>query len=220
MRWLFVLASVSLLPAAESFTIRATESARHLTIRYFASGAFGGVGGSVNSGDNGIATIPLEFEGKPAKTLKAILYQQGCQLTVMSVDLLTDATRNAKFECHLLPMITLRGTVPVSRDDREDVVVRYDAHWSHGFLGYRDGPVMSFELGKAPVDADGHFELTMTDFSKDVISQQGAALSVIVVDHGSGTQLDSLVPPPVFQYQGFALKILPSYDYEITFSRR
>ena len=41
-------------------------------------------------------------KGKAAGTLKAILYQPGCQIRVLSVNLLSEATRSATFECRPL----------------------------------------------------------------------------------------------------------------------
>jgi hypothetical protein len=209
---LFALLSAA--HAEESFTIKSAEG---LTVRYFISGAFGGVGGAVEA-DNGVASIPLQFEGKSAAAVKVILFKPGCEITVLSVDVNASAARSADFSCRPLPLIHLRGRMGSPERDRAvDAIIRYDAHWSHNFFGIRDGMIQTFELGRARVDANGRFEVTVPDFSKDVTSKN-ASLSVLVIEHDTGNLVARLVPPPVFQYEGLALKILPSYDYEIAFS--
>ena len=104
--------SSCVLDAAESFTIRPTAVAVPSEVRYILTGAFGRYGGFVRNPDkDGTYSIPLESEGKPANSLKAILYARGCQFTVLSVDLRSDPTRKATFECRELSTITLRGRI-------------------------------------------------------------------------------------------------------------
>jgi len=125
-------------------------------------------------GEDGAYRIPLEQEGKPAITLKAILYARGCQFTVLSVDLLSDATRNATFECLQLSTITLRGRIspPPSGAGALDVEIRYLSSWDHKFFGFSDGIVQSFSVGKASLNAGGRFQIQIPDFSKDPITNR------------------------------------------------
>ena len=59
--------------------------------------------------------------------LKAILYAQGCQFTIFSVDLLSDSTRTATFGRQPLSSITLAGKIQAARSSTRalDVEVRY-----------------------------------------------------------------------------------------------
>jgi hypothetical protein len=213
------------LDAAESFTIRSTGAVVHSEVRYFLTGAFGGYGGFVNNPDkDGTFRIPLEGEGKPASSFKAILYARGCQFTVLSVDLLSDPTRNATFECQQLSTITLRGRISPrpSGAGPLDVEIRYLSSWDHKFFGFSDGIVQSFSVGKAPLNAGGRFQIQIPDFSKDPITSrmQDAYLEVLVVEHSSWNLVEHVLPATDLQYQNTGLKILPGYDPEIVFGRR
>ena len=118
-----------------------------MEVRYFLTGAFGGYGSFVRDpGEDGAYRIPLEQKGKPAITLKAILYARGCQFTILSVGLMTNPTRSATFECNQLSTTTLRGRIsspPLNTVDL-DVEVRYLSSWDHRFFGNIDGAIQSF----------------------------------------------------------------------------
>jgi hypothetical protein len=130
--------------AAESFTIRSSAAVGRIEVRYGLSGAFGYYGGFVGERDkDGAYRISLEADGKPAKTLKAILYAEGCQFSVLSVDLISDPTRNEAFECVPLSKITLRGRIsrPPKATGALDIVIEYVAAWDHKFFDFVDGMV-------------------------------------------------------------------------------
>jgi hypothetical protein len=219
-----VFCSGCTLDAAESFTIRSTGAVVHSEVRYFLTGAFGGYGGFVRNPDkDGTFRIPLEREGRPASSFKAILYARGCQFTVLSADLLADPTRNATFECRQLSTIALRGRIspPPSGAGALDVEIRYLASWGHKFFGIADGIVQSFSVGKAPLNPGGRFQIQIPNFSKDPITNrmQDAYLEVLVVEHSSWNLVERVLPAADLQYQNTGLKILPGYDPEIVFGR-
>lgn len=211
--------------AADSFAIRSAGAVAGIEVHYFLSGAFGGYGSFLIAPDkDGTYRIPLERDGKPAKDLKAILYAQGCQFDILSVDLLSNPTRSATFECRQLPTISLRGWISPRPPSLEalDVEVRYLASWDRKFFGYRDGPVVTFVVGNAPVDDEGGFQVQIPDFSKDDITGQmkDACLYVRVLEHSTGNSVEQVLPPPDLQCDGIGLKILPSYGFEIAFRER
>ncbi|HEV3198234.1 MAG TPA: hypothetical protein VGZ73_10010 [Bryobacteraceae bacterium] len=210
---------------AESFTIRPTGAAGGLEIRYFLRGAFGGYGAYIHDPDkDGAFPIPLEIEGKPVVGLKAILYAPGCQFAVLSVDLLSDLTRNATFECRQLSTIALRGVVspPPAGAGAWDVEILYVASWDHKFFGIGDGFVQTFTLGKALLNAAGRFEIRIPDFSKDGVTSQtqDAYLEVLVVEHSTGKVVEHVYPSDALPYGRMDLKVSPEYGPEIWFSPR
>jgi hypothetical protein len=142
---------------------------------------------------------------------------------VLSLDLLSDPTRNATFECRQLSTITLRGRIspPPSGVTERDVEIRYLASWDHRFFGISDGMVESFGVGKAPLNAGGRFQIQIPDFSKDRVTNQlqDAYLEVLVVEHSSWNLVGHVLPSADLEYQN-GLKILPGYDSEILFGWR
>jgi hypothetical protein len=215
---LIFLAVLCACGAQESFTVHSTNP---LDIRYFLTGP-GGYGGFLNKRDpDGAYRVPLQYEGRSAKTLKAILYSPGCQFDTLSVDLLSDRTRIATYICRQLPMISLRGkiTPPPAREGPLDVRIDYMASWCHPFFGIADGAIQQFSLGRATLSSAGQFEIQIPDFSQDKITSEkpGGYLDVAVL----GNSLERVTPSADFAFASmFGLKILPAYDSEIAFHPR
>jgi len=210
---------------AESFTIRSPAAVGRIEVRYFLTGAFGGYGSFVpDSDEDGAYRIPLEQDGRMATSLKAILYAQGCQFTILSVDLLSDSTRTATFGCQALSSITLAGKVLAAPSSTRalDVEVRYLSSWDHKLFGIKDGMIQSFSVGKAPLKAGGRFQIQIPDFSRDrvTIEMQEAFLELLVVEHSTWNIVERVLPSGDLQYEGVGLKILSSYNSEISFVGR
>ena len=220
-----VLCFCSSAGASESFTINPAAAAiGRIEVRYFLTGAFGGFGSFVRNADrDGAYRIPLEQEGKLAKSLKAILYAPGCGFVLLSTDLTTTPTRNATFECRPLSTITLRGKIspPPSGGAALDVQVRYVSAWDHKFFGIADGIIEQFSVGKSPLLPEGQFQLQIPNFSKDRVTtqMQDAYLDVLVIEHSTWNIVEAILPSIDLRC-GSGLKILPSYDTEVVFSRR
>jgi len=114
----------SVLGAAESFTVLPHGLAGRIDVRYALTGAFGYYGGFVREPDkDGASRILLEGDGKPAETFKAILYADGCQFSLLSVNLLEDSARDVTFECVPLSKISLSGRISQLPADRETLDV-------------------------------------------------------------------------------------------------
>ena len=210
---------------AESFTVRSGATTRRIEVRYFLTGAFGGYGTFVPNPDrDGAYRIPLEQEGRRANSMKAILYGRGCQFQLISLDLLTTPTRSATFECRRLSTITLNGRIspPPSRRGALDVEVCYLSGWDHKFFGFLDGPVQSFNVGKAPLTTGGQFRLEIPDFSKDGVTRQmqDAYLNVLVIEHSTGNLVEEVLPQADLGHQSLGLKIWHDYGSEVAFTPR
>jgi hypothetical protein len=220
---LWIAFSIGSVPGtAESFTIHPAATAGHIEVRYFLTGAFGGYGSLVHDpGEDGAYRIPLEHEGKPAITLKAILYARGCQFIILSVALMANPTRSATFECNQLSTTTLRGRIspPASNTGDLDVEVRYLSLWGHRLFGIADGAIQSFSLGKTPLDGGSRFQIQIPDFSKDLVTtqMQDAFLKVLIVEHSTWNIVERLLPSADLQYRKTGLRILPWYDSEVHF---
>jgi hypothetical protein len=208
----------SALCAAQSFTVHTVGVEGKLEVRPFLPGSSGAYGPVVrDAGTDGVYRIPLRPEGVYtfdfAKTLKAILWAPGCQIELVSRDLVSDFTRDALYECHPLRTVTLSGMVspPPATGGPLEVEVHYLANWDHGFFGIGDGPVTDLFLAKVPLDTSGRFTAKIPDFSQDPVTKQkqSASLKLIVVDSNSGNLRASTY-----------LKVQPRYDSEIRFTVR
>lgn len=203
--------------AGQSFAVRPWSAASGVDVRYFVTGAFGGYGGFVRDADkDGTYRIPLQIEGKPAVSLKAILYAPGCQFQVLSVDLLSDATRAAMFECRPLSTIAISGAIspPPSSTKPLDVEVDYLAFWGQKVYGTIEGLVDQYELAKAPLNTKGGFQIRIPDFSKDRITTElpSACLNVRVREHVTWNNVEFLSPSADLRcLNGPDLKIQPEY---------
>jgi hypothetical protein len=138
-------------------------------VRYFLTGVFGGYGGFIQDPDkDGAYSTPLQQDGKPAESLKAILYAPNCQFDILSLDLRSNQTRSAMFECRHLPTISLQGRIspPPLADERLVLTISYEAGWDHELFAIAHGMVQSFKVGTAFVQSDGRFQVQIPDFQK------------------------------------------------------
>ena len=190
-----------------------------------------GYGSFVHQKDtDGVYRIPLRPENLDtpnfdfAQTLKAILWAPGCQIQLVSSELVTDFARDALCECHPLPTVTLHGAFspPPAAAGPLLIEVHYQAIWDHGFFPIGDGPVTDLQLASAPFASDGRFTIDIPDFSNDPVTKeklQSASLKLLVLDANTGNLVAILAPPSDMRTLG-DLKILSRYDSEIRFTSR
>jgi len=141
-----------------------------LEIRYFLRGEFGGYGGFVRTNpDTWDYTIETSVEGKPARTLKAIVFCPGYEMKLLDFPSLDDsAERNV--DLMPLPLIHLSGRVilPERGDYRSlRIYATYQAYWDHEFFGIGDGLVNSFDLASTALSENGSFSMMVPDFAHD-----------------------------------------------------
>jgi hypothetical protein len=143
-----------------------------LQIRYFMTGAFGGVGNFVRTtpGLHGYV-IDTSYENKPAETLKIIVYCPGYGMALINVPSLAAASADGAYvELKPLPSVQLSGRIVAPEGSaRKDfkIEVSYLADWDHEFFGIGDGISATVKLASADVRQDGSFLVAIPDFSRD-----------------------------------------------------
>jgi hypothetical protein len=221
----FPQAATTTLTSKNTFSINVDPSvnAEELQVRYFMTGDFGGLGGfQVEQSDEHRIVIHTEEKGMAAKTLKIAFYAPHCQIQTISVDELSESSREGKFHCTPLGDIKLQGKFsrgPTTPDRKIEVQILYLGYWGHSFFGIADGIVLSFNIAKSFVEQDGSFQVFLPNFSESGGLQpqrEDACFSVLVRDASSGYVLAELKPPAPL-YRDGNLRILPSYPQPINF---
>jgi hypothetical protein len=205
-----------------AISVRAPTSPKDVQVRYFFTGEFGGYGSSVATPAGNKIVISTGFEGKSAKTFKAIAYAPGCQFVTISVDDLPASNRQGEFQCQKLPQIQFRGRPAVSGFGPEGLQVEalYVSVWAMRFFGILDGSISPFSLAKASVETEGSFTLELPDFAADPLwasLSNDASLMFFLVDAQSGQRLASLLPPADLSRGGY-LKVAYNYPPEVAFT--
>ena len=143
-----------------------------LEIRYFLGGEFGGYGGFVRTNpETWDYTIETSYEGKPARSLKAIVFCPGYEMKLLDIPSLDDsAAKSIDLELRPLKLIQLSGRVILPEADSKlslRIDARYEAYWDHEFFGIADGFVSSFDLASTALSEDGSFSMMVPDFAHD-----------------------------------------------------
>jgi hypothetical protein len=199
---------------------------RDLQVSYFLAGEFGGYGSyDVKQDGEGKVLIHTDVEGKPAKSLRAVLYAPHCRIQTIRVDDLEASKREDAFHCSPLGEIELRGKFDrgeIDPDRKLEVEVRYLGFWAHTFLGIFDGPVLTFHFGKAVVEPDGSFRLALPNMAQAVdppFQTNEDWLEVLVRDSKTGNILAELEPPAALALYGH-LKIVENDPGEVEFQAK
>jgi hypothetical protein len=195
----------------------------NLQVRYFLTGDFGGYGDYKieQDGENKIL-IHTEVEGKPAKSLKAVLYAPHCHIQTVSVDDLRESRREDEFHCIPLGEIELRGKFDRDASDQDrklEIRVSYLGSWGHAFFGISDGQVLTLEMGSAFVQRDGSFHMALPNFAEDIDSRfqrENEAFWMVVRDSETRNIVAGLEAPASLSIYG-QLKIVSSYPSEVDF---
>jgi hypothetical protein len=187
-----------------TISVAAPTPAKDVQVRYFFTGEFGGRGSSMADplAGNRIV-IKTGVEGKSAKSFRLIAYAPGCQLVTLSVDDLSNSTRQGEFQCQKLATLQLRGRLDILDFARQSthevpylqVEALYVCRWAMPFFGIADGAVSPISLGKAKVASDGTFTVDVPDFAADPSWPRvsgDAGLMFVLSDATTGKQLAAL----------------------------
>jgi hypothetical protein len=164
-----LLAAIVVAAAASAASARAQlrlefaegPALRGLTIEYYLTGSFGGLGDSVRTRPD-VREYAIDADG--AKTFKAIVYCPGYEFV------LVDRPGREVIRLRPLRSLTLSGHVlSVPHPERLTIEAVYRAEWAHEFFGVLDGPVSSFVVASTPLASDGSFALTLPDLLHDPI---------------------------------------------------
>lgn len=151
---------------------------------------------------------------RPAKSLKVLAYAPGCQFATFTVDDLVTSTRQGDFQCVKLPTTTLQGTVPPPAGQQQlQVEAMYVVNWASKFFGVPGASISPLALTKAPVEADGSFQMDLPDFTADPLWQpfaNNATLMFFLEDKATGHRVAELKAPAAVA-QGGNLKVAANY---------
>jgi len=208
-----------------SISLPADIPSELVQIRYFLIGSFGGYGGYVEPKSGQTAyEIEAFTAGEPAKSIKILIYAQGCRFQTFDLDLTQFPISKERFVCESLPSVRITGEVPsdLIRDENTELNVRYVAIWANRFFGIADGPVPEFQVATTRPDSEGNFRLDISDFSVDKTAssyQGGASLSFMLRDSKTLNPIALNLGPEEAEYQSeiHGLRILPSYRNGIKF---
>jgi hypothetical protein len=196
--------------------------AKDVQVRYYFTGESGSFGSSTASAtDDNKIVIQSASQGRPAKTLKLIAYAPGCQFVTISVDDLSAGNRQGEFRCTRLNTVQFYGKADVSAlaEKALQVGVLYNCDWAGEFFGLHGG-FSPFSLGRAEIDFDGSFTISLPDFSSDPLWESlsnKATLMFVVGDSATGQPLAALTPFPGSAATGGRLKVAPGYP-QVEFS--
>jgi len=208
----------------DTFTISVVGPTRatDVQVRYYFSGESGSYGSSTASPtDDNKIVIKTTAEGKPAKALRLIAYAPGCQFVTISVDDLSASNRQGEFQCTRLNTVQFYGKADVSAFAEKALQVRvlYNCEWAVDFFGLNGG-FSPLSLGKADIDFDGSFTISLPDFSSDPLwdsLSNRATLMFIVGDGTTGHPLAALMPLSDSAAKGGGVKVAPGYP-QVEFS--
>jgi hypothetical protein len=142
-----------------------------VNIAYYLYGEFGAAGATSTPVQNvhSYEIKPL-YEGKLASSIKGVIYASGCEFDTFEADISGDEAIEKSYQCIALPSVSLAGHIVQNRAFRNknlEVVVVYLGYWECTFFELPDCQVPQIQLVRAPVDENGDFEATFTDFSPE-----------------------------------------------------
>jgi hypothetical protein len=173
-------------------------------IEYYLEGAFGGRGNFVPARPKVDSyEVDASYNGEAAGNVKLVVYAPGCQFETFDVPIEEGASSiQRNFECSPLPMVSLAGNIlqhDLTRGKTLEVVITYEAFWECSFFGLADCAVPQVQLARVPVNADGSFEATITDFSSDrntSASDTSAELHLVLRDSKTWNPIGIGLSPP------------------------
>jgi len=146
--------------------------ARRLRAYYFIVGDFGGYGGSREADKELDVSLPTYVGDRRARSVKAVVYAEGCEIRTFVLDPLPPGPSRLLFECRKLDTVWLRGiVVGHARPSELRIHLHYVGSWNGRFLGFGDGPSLTIHIADAVPHPDGRFAVEVPDFAKDTITK-------------------------------------------------
>lgn len=137
-------------------------------VRYTLYGSFGAYGSFVRPKPQlRSLEIKTSVDQHAAKEIRIIIWAPGCKLSTFASALNDQPDVHVPFLCESSPPLKVLGqirTTLVPSNPNAQVSVTYLAHWACGFFGFADCVVPQFDVGAAPLDANGRFEIELPDF--------------------------------------------------------
>jgi hypothetical protein len=194
-------------------------------IRYLMSGPFGGYASYVDpKPDLRSYRINAAVQGKAAQSIRILFYASGCRFQTLVLAFSGNENLEEQFVCQPLPTIKLKGQIPaeLSEIENAELVAIYTAYWAQGFFGIMDGFVTQLQVARAKPDADGFFEIEISDFAADVHAssfEPSASLSLGLRDSKTLNPIALNLEPELseFRTQTNALRIQPTYPMGMRF---
>ena len=184
--------------------------AKDVQLRYYVIvGNGGGYGGAtVTTRKSSVISVAGDkirsktpgMSGQPPKTVKLIAYAPGCQFVILTVEDLSNSSREADFRCQHLPTLELHGRVDIHEFPGQDLEVeaQYRCRMAVPFRFPKESDVLPLSVGKAAVETDGTFTMEVPDFVVDPSWPQVshyASLQFVLLDAKAGEHLAYLISP-------------------------
>jgi len=205
-----------------TITVAPPISAKDVQIRYLLTDDQGSHWfATTYQGEDEKIVIQPGAEGRTARSLRAIIYAPGCQFGTIRVDDLQASTRQGEFRCQKLQEIEFHGRTDVSVFGQTPVKMEalYVCEWAARFFGIANGAVSPISVGKAAVNSDGSFTISMPDFTTDPLwasLSNNASLLFEAVDTQSGKHFNTQPTSGELTHTG-ALKVASAYPSEVDF---
>ena len=145
-----------------------------LVITYYLTGPFGGYGGFVRT-KAGVHEYEIDtsYEGKPARSLKAVIYCPGYQMETLDYPSLAGLReRSAELRPKSLATVPFSGRVLLParlRAAEVRVEVSFGASWECEFFGLMDCLYAPYRVASAEVAEGGRFSVMLPDFAHDPV---------------------------------------------------
>ncbi len=171
--------------------------------------------------------ISTTHEGRPVTRIKALLYAPGCAIQTLDIPVSDSNSLGFSFNCQPLPSVWIAGAI--ARMDRfhgreVKVQAKYVARWAQRFLESGNDIVTTIPVGDAAYPSpDGHFRLSVPDFSQDPLAgapDHPGELQIWASDKTGDGIVALLIPagPGVNKTKMGGLKIISEYPADLAFA--
>jgi hypothetical protein len=196
-----------------------------VSIEYYLLGPFGARGNAVSRKPNVHSyEIDPSYNGVVAGAVKGLIYVPGCEFATFDIPISGESVTEKSFECRALPNVILAGNIAASKMTRGkslEIVIYYLADWACPLFELNDCRVPQFQLSRVPLNPDGSFEASVTDFSSDrntLASENSSQLRVYLRDAKTWNSIGiGLIPSGDLRIGMGGLAIKPFYPNPVQF---